>query len=286
MRNAALTAARDAEDALSAGETDPVERAVRLTLAATAAEETDARELFFSRLDEVLEAMSPAQIAAVLDDARATRVRAETHHVRAEYEYAREFELAREIVAARDVAPVADFRSADWYDKAQAFEIAALARYGLSSAMFVGGGPYPTTALAYAFSAPRARVATLERYADAAALAREVAGVYGRPDLEVIEDDALEYAGYGDFDCVVIGLVVGADAEEKRAVVARALELTPPSTLLAFRSAVGLGRVVYPSVDLEMLRPHGRVIALPEPPHKSFTMILLERGGRAASPAW
>ena len=51
----------------------------------------------------------------------------------------------------------------------------------------------------------------------------------------------------------IVGTVVGVTKAERRKVVDHFLECVPASTLLILRTAIGPGRIVYPSVDLGQL---------------------------------
>ena len=63
---------------------------------------------------------------------------------------------------------------------------------------------------------------------------------------------------------------------EARLVVEHFLECVPPSTLLILRTAIGPGKIVYPSVDLSLLEGIEYRI-LEDPPQETFTMIITER---------
>ena len=52
----------------------------------------------------------------------------------------------------------------------------------------------------------------------------------------------------------------------------------PASTLLVLRTAIGPGRIVYPSVDLRQLAGIAYEV-LVNPPQETFTMIITERRG-------
>ncbi len=63
-------------------------------------------------------------------------------------------------------------------------------------------------------------------------------------------------------------------------MVAHFLKFVPASTLLILRTAIGPGRIVYPSVDLNQLAGiEYRVLT--DPPQKTFTMIITNRADRA-----
>ncbi len=83
---------------------------------------------------------------------------------------------------------------------------------------------------------------------------------------------------FSDYDCVIVGTVVGVSEAEKRRVVQHFLDHVPPTTLLVIRTAIGPGRIVYPSVDLAQLGGiEYRVLT--DPPQETFTMIITHRHG-------
>ena len=84
----------------------------------------------------------------------------------------------------------------------------------------------------------------------------------------------LEFTGFAGFDCVIIGLVVGISTAEKSRIAMHLRQWVPPKTLLAFRTAVGSGAVIYPSADLSAFDDTGCRV-LPDPPHKSFTLAIV-----------
>jgi nicotianamine synthase len=94
--------------------------------------------------------------------------------------------------------------------------------------------------------------------------------------MEIIHADALTLKDFSEYDCVIVGTVVGVTKAERRRVVDHFLEFVPASTLLILRTAIGPGRVVYPSVDLRQLEGMEYRI-LTDPPQETFTMIITDR---------
>ncbi len=236
-----------------------------------------ARERLFSELDEILDRAGEDLIESILAHGRFIAIRERVHDVRAEYEYQRETVVAENMIRAKSDAAAQEFRSRDWYDKAVDFESKALAPWNPKRLVFVGAGPFPTTPFNYMNHNPDSTVVCLEKSGDAAALSREVAKILGFGRLEIITADAHTYDAYDDFDCVMVGLVVGTSARDKSRIVDHFLGAVPENSVLTFRTAVGPGRVIYPSVDLAQLEGLDYRI-MPDPPHKSFTMILVDRG--------
>ena len=256
------------------------ERALALCLDVTAEPlpSPPEQERLFAELDALLFGVDDAFTDWILQHPDFGPIRERPHAVRAEYEYDRERDLARALVAAGDESPLARFRSAGWYEEAHAFELAALAPYAPERVLVVGAGPYPTTAISFMRAHPHAHVACVELRAEAYTLATQVARISDCEELEVIHADALKLRDFSDYDCVIVGTVVGVSELEKRRVVSHFLDHVPPSTLLVLRTAIGPGRIVYPSVDFRQLeRVEYRVLV--DPPQETFTMIITDRNG-------
>ena len=236
-----------------------------------------AQERLFSELDDLL--LSDEGLTGWLFDHPGFQaLRWDLLQVRADYEYERERFLAEAIIEAGDESPLQAFRSTESYDNAHEFEWRALAPFSPERALFVGAGPFPTTAMSFMRAHPQAAVTCIERREEGCRLAAEVARICGCEELRIIHRDALEMTDFSDYDCVHVGTVVGVLAEEKRRIVEHFKARVPASTLLVFRTAVGPGTVIFPSVDLATLDGVGYRV-LPNPPQKTYTMILTERAG-------
>jgi hypothetical protein len=236
------------------------------------------QENLFAELDELLLGADEAFSQWLLEHPQFAPIRGRLHRIRAEYEYDRERDLARALVAAGDESPLAGFRSASWYHEAHEFELDALAPYAPKRLLVVGAGPFPTTALSFMHAHPDARVACIELRAEAFTLATQVARICNCEALQVIHADALDLEDFSAYDCVLVGTIVGVSEEEKRRVVAHFLKYVPSSTLLIIRTAIGPGKIIYPSVDLSQLASITyRILA--NPPQETFTMIITDRNG-------
>ena len=238
------------------------------------------QERLFAELDELLFGVDEEFTRWILEHPQFQPVKQRLHQVRAEYEYDRERDLARALVAAGDESPLASFRSAGWYEEAHKFELEALAPYAPRRLLVVGAGPFPTTALSFMRAHPGASVACIELRAEAFTLATQVARISHCEGLQVIHGDALNVEDFSDYDCVIVGTVVGVSEAEKHRVVEHFLKFVPASTLLVLRTAIGPGRIVYPCVDLNQLAGIEYRI-LTDPPQETFTMIITDRADRA-----
>lgn len=239
------------------------------------------QERLFAELDELLFGVDDAFTRWILEHDRFRPIEERLHGIRAEYEYDRERDLARALVAAGDESPLAGFRSASWYDDAHNFELEALAPYAPRRLLMVGAGPFPTTAISFMRAFPDVSVACIELRREAYTLATQVARISGCEGIRMIHADALDMRDFSDYDCVLVGTVVGVTRTERRRVVEHFLEWVPPSTLLVLRTGIGPGRVVYPSVDVSLLEGIEYRV-LQDPPQETFTMIITERDGRGS----
>ena len=234
-----------------------------------------AQERLYSELDALL-IENETLPDALLADAAFQALHVDLLMVRADYEFERERFLAEAIIDAGDTSPLEAFRSKESYDGAHAFEHAALAPYAPRRTLFVGSGPFPSTAMAFLRAHPGTSVACIERRADGCRMAAELARIFGCEDLEIILADALEITDFAAFDCVHVGTVVGVLPEEKSRVVAHFKRRVPPDALLALRTSVGPGRIIFPAVDLDDLSDVGYRL-LPNPPQRTYSLILTDR---------
>lgn len=246
-------------------------------IAETAIDDLDRLEEIYSKLDPILDIADQETVALVLDSPVFQKHRDQLHTKRAHYEYDREKLLADEIIAEHNADVATKFRSHDWYDKALDFETTALAPYKLQNILFVGSGPFPTSPMAFLRNNPGAKVSCMERYEIACKKARKVANIFGMDALNIINEESTDVTDFSEYDCVIVGLVVGAVQEQKAQIVKHFLDHVPSETLLCFRTADGSGQIIYPSVDLDHLAGLNYKV-LEGPPHKSFTLVIVERG--------
>jgi hypothetical protein len=233
------------------------------------------KERLHSLLDDSITNLTPTTITAIVCDLRLLGIHESLLLNRNDYEYNREIALARDIVAAGDQSPLQNFRSAQWYHDAHHFENAALAQYSPKNILMVGCGPFPSTALSLMDSFPDANLTCLDKNATAYHLAIEVTEIFGHKlyggcvDVLCLPGWTLE-----QYDCILVGTVVGVLEQEKSDIVNYFLHGVTPGTTLAFRTATGPGKIIYPTVDLSLL--DGRDFrVLSNPPQKTWTTILI-----------
>lgn len=235
-------------------------------------------ERLFAELDGILLDLDDAQIDAVRQDPRYSVIREHFHLIRAEYEYKREITVAQTIVDAGREAAADQFRSADWYEIAQEFEVRSLAPFQCERMLWLGTGPFPTSPIYFAQANPGLSIVCVDNNAEACRLAKDVVRIFDCPTLEIVHADALELLDFSYYDCVMVGLVVGVGDADKKRVVEHFTRLVPPETLLAFRTAVSSGTIIWPSIDLRLLDGIEHRL-LPDPPQKLYSLILVDRAG-------
>ncbi|MEP1443962.1 MAG: nicotianamine synthase family protein [Hyphomicrobiales bacterium] len=246
-------------------------------IAKTAIDDLEHLEEIYSKLDPILDGVDQETVDLVLNNHTFQKNRDQLHTKRAHYEYDREKLLADEIIAEHSADIATRFRSHDWYDKALDFETTALAPYELQNILFVGSGPFPTSPMAFLRNNPSAKVSCMERYEAACVKARAVADIFGMNALNIINEESTDVTDFSNYDCVIVGLVVGAVQEQKAKIVKHFLDHVPDKALLCFRTADGSGQIIYPSVNLDHLAGLNYKV-LEGPPHKSFTLVIVERG--------
>ena len=233
------------------------------------------KERLYSLLDNSIVDLTPTTRTAIVCDLGLLGIHESLLLDRNEYEYNREITLARVIVAAGDQSPLQNFRSAQWYHDAHHFENAALAQYSPKNILMVGCGPFPSTALSLMDSFPDANLVCMDKSATAYHLAIEVTEIFGHKlyggcvDVLMLPGWTLE-----QYDCILVGTVVGVLEQEKRDIVNHFLRSVAPGTTLAFRTAIGPGTIIYPSIQPPMLEGHDFHI-LTNPPQKTWTTIII-----------
>lgn len=235
------------------------------------------KERLYSLLDDSIINLDATAVTTIIDRLRALGIHEELLLDRDAYEYAREVALAEAIIAVGDQSPLQNFRSAQWYHDAHHFENAALAQYAPNNILMVGSGPFPSTALSLLQSFPNANIHCLEKRRQACNLSQEVAEILGHGNLYIHWGNALSRTTLEMYDCIIVGTVVGVLTDEKNTIIDYFLALSNPGTTLAFRTATGPGKIIYPTVDLSLF-DGSKFQILDNPPQKTWTTIIVKSG--------
>jgi len=235
------------------------------------------KEHLYSLLDDSVMNLHHGTIATITDHLQTLGIHEELLLDRDAYEYTREVALAKAIIDVGDQSPLENFRSTQWYHDAHCFENAALAQYSPTNILMVGCGPFPSTALSLMDSFPDANLVCLDKDTTAYHLATEVVEIFGHK-LYGGCVDVLKLPGWTlkQYDCVLVGTVVGVRKQEKSDIVNYFLHGVTPGTTLAVRTATGPGEIIYPTVDLDLFNDLDYRV-LPNPPQKTWTTILMQR---------
>ena len=180
------------------------------------------QETLFSNLDLILNELSDDNLKEILKSASFQKIKNQVHIKRATYEFEREMLLAQEIIQEHSSKAADQFRSRDWYSKALSFETEAVAqykkKYGCKNILFIGSGPFPTSPMAFLKHNSEAQVTCIEKSAEACNVARQVAQIYGLPGLKILHSNGMDPIDFINYDCVIVGLVVGTTDEEKKQI--------------------------------------------------------------------
>lgn len=228
------------------------------------------KETLYSTLDSLIMGLQEPDVDAIVQELQVLDIHEPLLLDRATYEYDREVILAEKIIEAGDPSPLENFRSTEWYEDAHRFENSALAKHSPTNILMVGCGAFPSTALSLMNSFPDANLVCLDKSAIAYHLAIQVSEIFGH-ELYGGCVDVLKLPGWTleEYDCILVGTVVGVGPADKKAVVDHFLQYTPSSTTLALRTAVGPGKIIYPVIPDTSF---GRVLL--DPPQKTWTTVI------------
>lgn len=207
-------------------------------------------EAIFDSLDALLDEMDEPASSRILGSVSFRSVRENLYAARARYEFERECAFARRLLgsaASGSTVPIPD--SAYW-DR-HAFEARVLEAYRPRSILFVGSGPYPTSAITFHDHFPDASVTCVDRSERACGLSRQVAAFLGCDRLHVVRRDALDITDFSEYDCVIVGsMVLGNDAES---VVDHFATHASRGSALIFRTGSRAGAIKYPTIPSRVL---------------------------------
>lgn len=211
-------------------------------------------EPVYSELDEMIRYATADLHERVLGDERIRRLAPAIHRVRAAYERDKEIIQARNLVRADDGAERLQRTIEEERYWALGDELlAALA--GSRRILVAGSGPLPLTALCIGAQLD-VHVACVERDLECHNLGRRLIAMSGRRDhFESINADILGITAFDEYDAIVgvvlLGVATEADETSSKATIARHIvtHMTPGSRMV-LRDPHGLGRLLYPSVDL------------------------------------
>lgn len=211
-------------------------------------------EPVYGELDELIRYASIELHESVLSDDRIRALAPDIHGVRAAYERDKELVQARNLVHAGDGRA----RLKRTIEQETYWALGEELRSALAGSRHIlvaGSGPLPLTALCIG-TALDVRVTCVERDAECYNLGRQLIGMSGLDErFESINADILDLQDFDRYDAIVgvVLLGVGTDgnqASTKATIARHIIAHMSPGTRMVLRDPHGLGKLLYPSVDL------------------------------------
>jgi nicotianamine synthase len=211
-------------------------------------------EPVYSELDELIRYATAQLHESILSDDRVRALAPANHRVRAAYERDKELIQARNLVQAADgrARLQRTIEHETYWALGQELRNAI---DGSRRIMVVGSGPLPLTALCIGATLD-VRVTCVERDAECHDLARQLITMSGLDEkFESINADILDLTEFDGYDAIVgvvlLGVSTGGQQESTKATIAHhIIERMSPGMRMVLRDPHGLGKLLYPSVDL------------------------------------
>ena len=212
-------------------------------------------EPVYAELDQLIRYAPIALHESVFADQRMRGLTADNHRVRAAYERDKELVQARNLVRADDGRK--RLKRTIEQETYWAFgEELRNALAGSQRILVAGSGPLPLTALCIG-AALEVHVTCVERDTECHMLGRQLITMSGQEDhFECINADILALTDFDGYDAIVgvVLLGVGTNSNETstKATIARhIIEHMSPGAHMVLRDPHGLGKLLYPSVNLD-----------------------------------
>jgi len=211
-------------------------------------------EPVYGELDELIRYATAHLHESILSDERIRTLAPANHRVRAAYERDKELIQARHLVQANDGRTRLK-RIIEHETYWALGEELRSAIAGSRRILVAGSGPLPLTALCVAATLD-VHVTCVERDAECHDLGRQLIAMSGLDEnFESINADILDLAEFDDYDAIVgvvlLGVSTGGDQASTKATIARHIvDQMSPGTRMVLRDPHGLGKLLYPSVDL------------------------------------
>jgi nicotianamine synthase len=211
-------------------------------------------EPVYGELDELIRYATTELHESVLSDERVRALAPANHRVRAAYERDKELIQARNLVRAGDGRARLQ-RTIEHETYWALGEELRSALDGSRRIMVVGSGPLPLTALCIG-STLDVGVTCVERDAECHDLGRQLIAMSGLEErFESINADILDLTEFEGYDAIVgvvlLGVSTGGQQESTKATIAHhIIDRMSPGMRMVLRDPHGLGKLLYPSVDL------------------------------------
>lgn len=224
-------------------------------------------------LESLLPQLDHSDLTAVLDNPEYRAVRNDLLHGCAAAWFTRECDLARRALDGPAAATLHRLFGDHIPREAYADELAVLATLRPQRILILGSGPCPMSAFVVRDAFPSAVIVGMDRAREACALSAELLAACGYESVIIRHGDAAGRTAVDDFDCILMALTVGEDEAAKRRIIDGLRAAADPDATLVVRTAIGWGRLLYPSVDIPQIAsrashqtvrtPHQRSVAVP-----------------------
>lgn len=204
-------------------------------------------------LEELLPALSPLDIDALIGHPDYVAIRANLMRACAETWFERECDLARRMLDDPSSLTLPGLFDDHIPRDAYADELAVLRSVQPRNILIIGSGACPMSAIVIQDAFPAAVVVAMDRSTQACELSSGLLAVCGRKNIRVSRGDAASPIDIEGFDCILLALTVGIDEVEKRQIIRAIHRAADPEATLVVRTAAGWGRVLYPGSDLPVI---------------------------------
>jgi len=212
-------------------------------------------EPVYAELDQLIRYAPIALHESVFADQRMRGLTADNHRIRAAYERDKELIQARNLVRA-DAGRKRLKRTIEHETYWALGEELRNALDGSRRILVAGSGPLPLTALCIG-AALDVHVTCVERDTECHVLGRQLITMSGQENhFECVNADILALTDFDGYDAIVGVVLLGVGTESNqastKATIARhIIEHMSPGARMVLRDPHGLGKLLYPSVDLD-----------------------------------
>jgi hypothetical protein len=201
-------------------------------------------------LETLLPTLGESDINTLLDNPDYREVRNLLLHCCAAAWFARECDLARKALAGPASSILRNLFGEHIPREAYADELAVLEELEPRRILILGSGPCPMSAIVLRDAFSATTIVGVDRDPEACELSSGLLLASGYSTVAVRNGDAAGPIDLAGFDCVLMALTVGEDEVAKRRIIEELRSRADPDATLVVRTAVGWGRVLYPTVDI------------------------------------
>jgi SAM-dependent methyltransferase len=204
-------------------------------------------------LEILLPTLGAHEIEDLLGASDYCGIRGELLAVRADTWFERECGLARRWLDHCESSVLRNLFCDHIPREAYADELSVLQPFDPQRILIIGSGACPMSAVVVQDAFPAATVVGLDRSAEACELSARLLSASGYAAVTIRHGEAGDAADVAEFDCIIMALTVGTDESDKLRIISDLKSSADPGAILAVRTAVDWGRVLYPSVYLSVV---------------------------------